>query len=1189
MKKIMMTLVAIALMLIGGASSTKAQTVTVDGIDYILSAGTATVAQGNYSGDLVIPAYIEVDGSYYDITAVEKFCFQNNYDLESVKFESKTMNFPPAAFENCSRLHTVDLPEQAYEFGEWMFAGCAKLQTIQIPEGVSVIANSTFKNCVELYEITLPSSVLELYTDVFANTPMLQTVYLNSSEPPVARNSPLSSSVTVIVPDVLKDNYNSTWCGAIVMSQSDYEHPSAYTALKLYIEMISESGVSYEPGTTPGTYPADKVEKFETALINAMMMLEGKYSEEEYMEAYNELVALREELDKSFNPLTDGYYYIVSAYPGFLASQQVEKAMSVNGNQLTWKTFDPQDPTEVFHIVPLANGNYSIQNYSNDKYIKSSANAQASQKVTLTADHLVDQIITPIGSLQWLISNTFCDIAYHPESHSNGNGNQGDIVTYNNNDIDGLSTWYLRYVDENELNDLADIKAQLALNEELAELINEAYEIRSKTVSYITSDKLITKVDDENPANGQIISNAKEPSEGSYAALIDGDLSGTNYFHSSYTVDPEAYNYLQVDLLDHKVSGFQALLALRAGSYGLADAPTVVEIYATNDTTGTAAGTAVLDSICTITLDWSTTRSQYTDYIALGKEYRYLRFTVIKTNENRNGGFEHPFFCLGEFQIYGMEIDKEHSQYYYMEGMKEAVDQMIATTSASERILADNATTREDIERLRADIEAVKELYIDTVALNNAIAYAERLIANTEVGEELGQTTQEALDVLKAVLDEVKKSAFADPLVKADVDAAIKKMTEANEAFIKTIKGIAPNTWYYIVSTAFYREGAPGEDNAACIDHVIYASGTESSNTLKWGLNEEGSMAYLYDPYAMWRFVPIEGSDNYYVQNLGNGFYMGESNGAEATVKVSYTGVPYKIGFLGGGQFELIPANGNNALQLHAKGDGNTIVCYDDGGYNSASSWTFSTVEDKADMIVYPHVLYNFTDVMCVPFNHSGVADLNEDVHTYAVKSITYNADTDETTVELYDKEEFAAGEPCIVWVGDPESDNDSYAHELIIPFPTEVTDTPINGNGISGCLHGAGFPAQTAFSTGRSYVVSDGGVGIGAQTGVIDPNTYLGEVADVPTVKVLVFTGLRHGDKADVNADGVVNTADVVAVYSYITDADTSGISKDAADVNGDGAVNTADIVAIYEQIVGVAASPRFKALMLQMLQQNN
>ncbi len=56
--------------------------------------------------------------------------------------------------------------------------------------------------------------------------------------------------------------------------------------------------------------------------------------------------------------------------------------------------------------------------------------------------------------------------------------------------------------------------------------------------------------------------------------------------------------------------------------------------------------------------------------------------------------------------------------------------------------------------------------------------------------------------------------------------------------------------------------------------------------------------------------------------------------------------------------------------------------------------------------------------------------------------------------------------------------------------------------------------------------------------------------------------------NKFDVNSDGDVNSADVVAIYNYIANADTSGLTEDAADANSDGEVNSADVVAIYNYI---------------------
>ena len=65
-------------------------------------------------------------------------------------------------------------------------------------------------------------------------------------------------------------------------------------------------------------------------------------------------------------------------------------------------------------------------------------------------------------------------------------------------------------------------------------------------------------------------------------------------------------------------------------------------------------------------------------------------------------------------------------------------------------------------------------------------------------------------------------------------------------------------------------------------------------------------------------------------------------------------------------------------------------------------------------------------------------------------------------------------------------------------------------------------------------------------------------------------LTAAKKRNPADVNGDGDVNTADVVAVYSFIEKGEASLFTHDAADVDGDGDVNTADVVAIYAAIIG-------------------
>ena len=75
--------------------------------------------------------------------------------------------------------------------------------------------------------------------------------------------------------------------------------------------------------------------------------------------------------------------------------------------------------------------------------------------------------------------------------------------------------------------------------------------------------------------------------------------------------------------------------------------------------------------------------------------------------------------------------------------------------------------------------------------------------------------------------------------------------------------------------------------------------------------------------------------------------------------------------------------------------------------------------------------------------------------------------------------------------------------------------------------------------------------------------------------------------EPADVNGDGNKNTADVVAVYTFIEKGSESGFTREAADVNRDGSVNTADVVAIYTAIIGSegAGSRAFKKQILRLL----
>ena len=62
-------------------------------------------------------------------------------------------------------------------------------------------------------------------------------------------------------------------------------------------------------------------------------------------------------------------------------------------------------------------------------------------------------------------------------------------------------------------------------------------------------------------------------------------------------------------------------------------------------------------------------------------------------------------------------------------------------------------------------------------------------------------------------------------------------------------------------------------------------------------------------------------------------------------------------------------------------------------------------------------------------------------------------------------------------------------------------------------------------------------------------------------------------GITGDVNNDGVVNSADITALYNYLLDGDDSIAAT--GDVNGDGAINAGDITAVYNIILDDSSDP--------------
>lgn len=113
MKHFLLTLFALCLFATG-ANATGFE--TIDGLKYLIKTDekTATLVANSYSGDIVVPEKVTVDGVDYPVVAFGDNCFYT-----------------------CSSLTSITIPSSVTSLGENCFHGCSSLTSITIPSSVT--------------------------------------------------------------------------------------------------------------------------------------------------------------------------------------------------------------------------------------------------------------------------------------------------------------------------------------------------------------------------------------------------------------------------------------------------------------------------------------------------------------------------------------------------------------------------------------------------------------------------------------------------------------------------------------------------------------------------------------------------------------------------------------------------------------------------------------------------------------------------------------------------------------------------------------------------------------------------------------------------------------------------------------------------------------------------------------------
>ena len=283
-----------------------------------------------YSGVVVIPEEVTIDGHTLKVTRINNSAFSECYELFSATIPKSITSIGDYAFAACISMTSIIMGNNVESIGNYAFAACQSLTSVTIPDkvtsigeyafykcfgltyfdtgnGVTSIGKGAFKNCTSLSSVNIGRSVTSIEELVFKECLNLNDVYCYAEQVPETGKDVFVSSnytnATLHVPAASIDAYSNAeqW--------KDFGNIIALTAHDAYRPFLKEGKTwnmqeYYQNGWTGEQWTKDV-----SYVINGTTEIDGKTYYKMYRiseEGSKYLCALREENRKVWQYVDSG-------------------------------------------------------------------------------------------------------------------------------------------------------------------------------------------------------------------------------------------------------------------------------------------------------------------------------------------------------------------------------------------------------------------------------------------------------------------------------------------------------------------------------------------------------------------------------------------------------------------------------------------------------------------------------------------------------------------------------------------------------------------------------------------------------------------------------------------------------------------------------------------------------------------